>query len=161
MQLLKHTTQGSKMLNATAYNIVKQNANTFAVTDEVGYVIEKFSNSKLAKEFVKDLQDCDTHALYVRNTDWMCNDSVADEADTDVTVDATVQAVEVKAVKAVKVKLAANANGVRKSDKVRARIALAKQQNETQAVVIEWVIAELQMAKQLAKVYVKGNWDKV
>lgn len=149
------------MLNATTYNVVKQNANTFAVTDEVGYVIEKFSNSKLAKEFVKDLQDCDTHALYVRNTDW-CSDVVTTEDDETVTVNTvtanTTQTVETKVVKA---KLAVNANGVRKSDRVRARIVTAKANNETQAVVIEWVIAELQMAKQLAKVYVKGNWDKV
>ena len=158
MQLLKHTTQGSKMLNTTVYNVVKQNANTFAVVDEVGYVIEKFSTSKLAKEFVKDLQDCDTHAHYVKNTDWMCSDVVTDEVDEADTAN-TVQVVETTAKKAVK--LAVNENGVRKSDRVRARIVTAKANNETQDVVVAWVIAELQMAKQLAKVYVKGNWNKV
>ena len=48
----------------------------------------------------------------------------------------------------------------RKSDKVRARIALAKQQKETKEVVIAWAIAELGMKKALAKAYVEGNWNK-
>ena len=52
-------------------------------------------------------------------------------------------------------------NGMRKSDQVRYRISIAKQNNEEQDQVIDWAIANLGMARSLAKTYVNNNWNKV
>lgn len=48
--------------------------------------------------------------------------------------------------------------GMRKSDAVRKRIALAKQQQEDRKVVISWACQELGMSRSLAATYVKNNW---
>ena len=46
------------------------------------------------------------------------------------------------------------------ADKVRTRIAEAKEAGETPEMVVAWAIETLGMKKQLAGVYVKNNWDK-
>lgn len=56
--------------------------------------------------------------------------------------------------------LPANAQGTN-AERVRARIALAKQQNETPATVVEWAIVTLGQSRSLAKSYVTNNWHKV
>lgn len=52
-------------------------------------------------------------------------------------------------------------NGMRKSDQVRYQIAIAKENNADQSQVIDWAIANLGMARSLAKTYVTNNWDRV
>jgi hypothetical protein len=139
-------------MNST-YAVVKQDDN-FAVCDDVGYVIEQFSTAKSANEFVKDLKDMDTHSHYVATTDWTGGNIAKIEVDATVRVDAVeTPVVECK-------KLVADATSMKKSDRVRARIALAKVNNEKPEVVVAWVIETLGMNKPLAKTYVKGNWDR-
>ncbi len=139
-------------MNST-YTIVEQNDN-FAVQDEMGYTVETFSVKQLAKDFIADLNACELHSHYIANTRW--TDA------TDIMSPVVTQPIEVVEEPKVETKkLVADANGTRKSDRVRARIALAKTANETQDVVIAWVITELGMSKPLAKTYVKGNWNKV
>ena len=50
---------------------------------------------------------------------------------------------------------------LKKSERVRIRIAIAKQNNETQEDVIKWTMDDIGFARGLAKVYVQNNWHKV
>jgi hypothetical protein len=139
-------------MNST-YTVVEQNDN-FAVQDEMGCTLQEFSVKQMARDFIADLNACELHSHYVATTRWTDATDIITPKDPQV-----VDAVEEPVVETKK--LVADANGLRKSDRVRARIALAKTASETQDVVIAWVIAELGMSKQLAKTYVKGNWNKV
>lgn len=51
--------------------------------------------------------------------------------------------------------------GLRKSDQVRAAIAIAKQHNQSQDSVIEWAMLNLNMPRGQARVYVNENWSRV
>ena len=55
----------------------------------------------------------------------------------------------------------ATGKALKKSERVRIRIAIAKQRNETQEDVIKWTMADIGFARGLAKVYVQNNWHKV
>ncbi len=52
-------------------------------------------------------------------------------------------------------------NVTRKSEQVRYRISIAKQNGEPRSVVVDWAVEKLAMKKPLASTYVSGNWDKV
>lgn len=69
--------------------------------------------------------------------------------------------VKEKTVTIKRVERVASPNGMRKSDQVRYQIAIAKQNNEGHDQVIDWAIANLGMARSLAKTYVNNNWNKV
>ena len=69
--------------------------------------------------------------------------------------------VKEKTVTIKRVERVASPNGMRKSDQVRYQIAIAKQNNEGYDQVIDWAIANLGMARSLAKTYVNNNWNKV
>ena len=69
--------------------------------------------------------------------------------------------VKEKTVTIKRVERVASPNGMRKSDQVRYQIAIAKQNNESHDQVIDWAIANLGMARSLAKTYVNNNWNKV
>lgn len=137
----------------STYTVVKQDDATYAVCDDVGFVMDTFSNTEDAKLFVKDLTAIDAHSLYIAQTQWVEPTIEVDVAD-EPKPKPTEPVVECK-------KLVADAASMKKSDRVRARIADAKANNETADVVVEWVIATLGMNKPLAKTYVKGNWNKV
>ena len=66
-----------------------------------------------------------------------------------------------KTVTITRVERVASPNGMRKSDQVRYRISIAKQNNQGQDQVIDWAITNLGMARSLAKTYVTNNWNKV
>ena len=55
----------------------------------------------------------------------------------------------------------ATGKALKKSERVRIRIAIAKQNNETQEDVIKWTMDDIGFARGLAKVYVQNNWNKV
>ena len=55
----------------------------------------------------------------------------------------------------------ASGKALKKSERVRIRIAIAKQNNETQEDVIKWTMDNIGFARGLAKVYVTNNWNKV
>ena len=55
----------------------------------------------------------------------------------------------------------ATGRALKKSERVRIRIAIAKQNNETQEDVIKWTMDDIGFARGLAKVYVQNNWHKV
>ena len=55
----------------------------------------------------------------------------------------------------------ATGRALKKSERVRIRIAIAKQNNETQEDVIKWTMDDIGFARGLAKVYVQNNWNKV
>ena len=55
----------------------------------------------------------------------------------------------------------ATGKALKKSERVRIRIAIAKQRNETQEDVIKWTMDDIGFARGLAKVYVQNNWNKV
>ena len=55
----------------------------------------------------------------------------------------------------------ATGKALKKSERVRIRIAIAKQNNETQEDVIKWTMDDIGFARGLAKVYVQNNWHKV
>ena len=55
----------------------------------------------------------------------------------------------------------ATGKALKKSERVRIRIAIAKQRNETQEDVIKWTMDDIGFARGLAKVYVQNNWHKV
>ena len=141
------------------FNIVKVDDNIFGVLDKsTGFEIERFSNPVLAREFITEFKtNAELRGHYARNTEWVSNEVFEMSAGSEPTV--TVD--EVKTVAAVKDPKPASTTGTSKSSQVRARIVAAKSNDETQDVVIEWVITELGMSKALAKTYVKGNWDRV
>lgn len=70
-------------------------------------------------------------------------------------IEQTVESTPVKSTRELPV------GGQRKSDQVRAAIALAKKHNQSPATVIEWAVANLGMPRGQARVYVDGNWNRV
>jgi predicted nucleic acid-binding protein len=154
-----------------AYTVVKQGTKKFAVVDADNNVVKMFRVKRDA-ELCAELQG----VMVVEAFDVAEPELVIEEAvelvveavepivelvvlDTPViettdAVELVVEAVEPK-------KLTADAKGPKKSQQVRARIAQAKEQYETQEIVVTWTIDTLGMTRQLARAYVLGNWNKV
>jgi hypothetical protein len=142
----------------STFNIVKTTDNVYSVLDKSnGFELERFSNPVLARDFVAEFKtNAELRGHYARNTEWTSNEDFS--MSEPETIETTA---EIETVKAVKAPKPVPTTGTSKSSQVRARIVTAKAVDETQDIVIAWVITELGMTKALAKTYVKGNWDKV
>lgn len=134
-------------------NLVKNQKVRWTINDEQGEAVSYYGTVSLVKN--------NMITFYVDNVGSMTvpvNDGrfeVVDQLRPNV-VEQNEQKVFVKRVERV-----ASPNGMRKSDQVRYRIAIAKQNNEEHSVVVDWAIANLGMARSLAKTYVNNNWDRV
>ena len=84
-------------------------------------------------------------------------ETAAVEEQVEVAATVAQQVVTVVAIEQVD----ATGKALKKSERVRIRIAIAKQNNETQEDVIKWTMDDIGFARGLAKVYVQNNWHKV
>ncbi len=153
----------------TNYTVNKQDE-LYNVVDEMEFVINTFETAKDAKAFIKDLEAMDNRLQHIEADDEV--EAVEDEevvvetaVEVEAVIETAVEEVVVDAVVAEEVEAVIETDvvevkGEKKSDKVRARIAIAKQKKEGKEVVVAWAIAELGMKKALAKAYVDGNWRK-
>lgn len=134
-------------------NLTKNQKVRWTINDEQGEAVSYYGTVSLVKNNMV--------TFYVDNVGSMTvpvNDGrfeVVDQLQSNLTE------IKEKTVTIKRVERIASSNGMRKSDQVRYRIAIAKQNNEGQDQVIDWAIANLDMARSLAKTYVNNNWNKV
>ena len=132
----------------------------WTVEDELGNVIDVVETRAKARDLVRQLMEPKSNVTHVEGTygTGIERDDTAEKATGQATdtVDAVVETVTV-----VNVAPLVSDKPLRKSDQVRYRIAIAKQNNESEAVVVQWAVEVLGMKKPLASTYVKGNWHKV
>ena len=132
------------------FTIVKTTQQTWAVVDADGVVINELDTRAKARDLAREL----TESINTVNQTMVEENNTVEEVVEQVKEEVKEQVVET-------VVLVESVKKVRKSDQVRARIAIAKQNSEADAVVVQWAIDNLGMARQLARVYVKNNWAKV
>lgn len=132
------------------FTIVKTTQQTWAVVDADGVVINELDTRAKARDLAREL----TESINTVDQTMVEENNTAEEVVEQVNEEVKEQVVET-------VVLVESVKKVRKSDQVRARIAIAKQNSEADAVVVQWAIDNLGMARQLARVYVKNNWAKV
>lgn len=132
------------------FTIVKTLQQTWAVVDADGVVINELDTRAKARDLAREL----TESINTVDQTMVEENNTAEEVVEQVNEEVKEQVVET-------VVLVESVKKVRKSDQVRARIAIAKQNSEADAVVVQWAIDNLGMARQLARVYVKNNWAKV
>ena len=134
-------------------NLVKNQKVRWTINDEQGETVSYYGTVSLVKNNMV--------TFYVDNVGSMTvpvNDGrfeVVEQLQSNLTE------VKEKTVTIKRVERVASPNGMRKSDQVRYQIAIAKQNNEGHDQVIDWAIANLGMARSLAKTYVNNNWNKV
>ena len=134
-------------------NLSKNQKVRWTINDEQGETISYYGTVSLVKNNMV--------TFYVDNVGSMTvpvNDGrfeVVEQLQSNLTE------VKEKTVTIKRVERVASPNGMRKSDQVRYQIAIAKQNNEGHDQVIDWAIANLGMARSLAKTYVNNNWNKV
>ena len=132
------------------FTIVKTTQQTWAVVDADGVVINELDTRAKARDLAREL----TESINTVDQTMVEENNTVEEVVEQVNEEVKEQVVET-------VVLVESVKKVRKSDQVRARIAIAKQNSEADAVVVQWAIDNLGMARQLARVYVKNNWAKV
>ena len=134
-------------------NLTKNQKVRWTINDEQGEAVSYYGTVSLVKNNMV--------TFYVDNVGSMTvpvNDGrfeVVEQLQSNLTE------VKEKTVTIKRVERVASPNGMRKSDQVRYQIAIAKQNNESHDQVIDWAIANLGMARSLAKTYVNNNWNKV
>ena len=134
-------------------NLVKNQKVRWTINDEQGEAVSYYGTVSLVKNNMV--------TFYVDNVGSMTvpvNDGrfeVVEQLQSNV-IEPKEKTVTIKRVERV-----ASPNGMRKSDQVRYQIAIAKQNNQGHDQVIDWAIANLGMARSLAKTYVNNNWNKV
>ena len=132
------------------FTIVKTTQQTWAVVDADGVVINELDTRAKARDLAREL----TESINTVDQTMVEENNTVEEVVEQVNEEVKEQVVET-------VVLVESVKKVRKSDQVRARIAIAKQNSEADTVVVQWAIDNLGMARQLARVYVKNNWAKV
>ena len=134
-------------------NLAKNQKVRWTINDEQGEAVSYYGTVSLVKNNMV--------TFYVDNVGSMtvpANDGrfeVVEQLQSNL-VESKEKTVTIKRVERV-----ASPNGMRKSDQVRYQIAIAKQNNQSHDQVIDWAIANLGMARSLAKTYVNNNWNKV
>ena len=136
------------------FTIVKTLQQTWAVVDADGVVINELDTRAKARDLARELTESTKTEEQTMVEETKVEEIVTEEVREEVKEEVKEQVVET-------VVLVESVKKVRKSDQVRARIAIAKQNSEADAVVVQWAIDNLGMARQLARVYVKNNWAKV
>ena len=125
------------------FTIVKTTQQTWAVVDADGVVINELDTRAKARDLAREL----TESINTVDQTMVEENNTVEEVVEQVNEEVKEQVVET-------VVLVESVKKVRKSDQVRARIAIAKQNSEADAVVVQWAIDNLGMARQLARVYV-------
>ena len=152
------------------FTIVKTTQQTWAVVDANGVVVDELATRAKARDLARELtestkdvdvsqQDVDVNEDIAINKEIAILESIV-ETNTDSSLN-TETISNTEAVEKQVLVIVESVKKVRKSDQVRARIAIAKQNNEADTIVVQWAIDNLGMARQLARVYVKNNWAKV
>lgn len=134
-------------------NLAKNQKVRWTINDEQGEAVSYYGTVSLVKNNMVTFYVDDVGSMTVPVNDGRFE--IVDQLRTNVT-EQKEQKIVVKRVERI-----AASNGMRKSDQVRYRISIAKQNNEEQDQVIDWAIANLGMARSLAKTYVNNNWNKV
>ena len=136
------------------FTIVKTLQQTWAVVDADGVVINELVTRAKARDLARELTESTNIVEQAVVEETKVEEIVTEEVVEEVKEEVKEEVIET-------VVLVESVKKVRKSDQVRARIAIAKQNSEADAVVVQWAIDNLGMARQLARVYVKNNWAKV
>ena len=134
-------------------NLAKNQKVRWTINDEQGEAVSYYGTVSLVKNNMVTFYVDDVGSMTVPVNDGRFE--IVDQLRTNVT-EQKEQKIVVKRVERI-----AASNGMRKSDQVRYRISIAKQNNESHDQVIDWAIANLGMARSLAKTYVNNNWNKV
>ena len=136
------------------FTIVKTLQQTWAVVDADGVVINELVTRAKARDLARELTESTNIVEQAVVEETKVEEIVTEEVVEEVKEEVKEEVIET-------VVLVESVKKVRKSDQVRARIAIAKQNSEADTVVVQWAIDNLGMARQLARVYVKNNWAKV
>ena len=143
------------------YIVNKTEDGMWTVEDELGNVIDVVETRAKARDLVRQLMEPKSNVTHVEGTygTGIERDDTAEKVDEQVVDNQSVDAV-VKTVTVINVEPLVSDKPLRKSDQVRYRIAIAKQNNESESVVVQWAVEVLGMKKPLASTYVKNNWYK-
>lgn len=139
------------------YIVKKTEDGAWAVEDELNTVIDVVETRIKARELVRELMQPASNVTRIEGTygNGVDREDTAEKLDKQAAVAAPAETIEVVAVEPL-----VSDRPLRKSDQVRYRIRIAKQNNESSSVVVQWAVDVLGMKKPLAATYVKGNWDK-
>ena len=142
------------------YIVNKTEDGMWAVEDELNSVIDIVETRAKARDLVRQLMEPKSNVTHVEGTygTGIEREEVVEKVDEQASEVAVVSPVETVAVVAVEPLV--SDKPLRKSDQVRYRIRIAKQNNESESVVVQWAIDVLGMKKPLATTYVKSNWHK-
>ena len=148
-----------------SYKVLKEDG-LYVVIDELKNVLHVCEKRSEATAMVRELNTAvksnvqhveGTYGTGVEREQIAAVETVAEQVET---VAEQVEQAAVVTVVAIE-QFDATGKALKKSERVRIRIAIAKQRNETQEDVIKWTMDDIGFARGLAKVYVQNNWNKV
>ena len=142
------------------YIVNKTEDGMWAVEDELNSVIDVVETRAKARDLVRQLMEPKSNVTHVEGTygTGVEREDTTEKVEEQASEVAVVSPAETVAVVAVEPLV--SDKPLRKSDQVRYRIRIAKQNNESESVVVQWAIDMLGMKKPLATTYVKSNWHK-
>ena len=142
------------------YIVNKTEDGMWSVEDELNSVIDVVETRAKARDLVRELMQPKSNVTHIEGTygTGIECETVSENAEEQVVETVSENTVETVAVVAVEPLV--SDKPLRKSDQVRYRIRIAKQNNESESVVVQWAIDMLGMKKPLATTYVKSNWHK-
>ena len=182
-----YTLKQQQRVNKMSYKVLKEDG-LYVVIDELKNVLHVCEKRSEATAMVRELNTAvksnvqhveGTYGTGVEREQVAAVETVAEEQVEVAATEQVVEQVETAAVEeqvetateqveqaAVVTVIAieqfdATGKALKKSERVRIRIAIAKQRNETQEDVIKWTMDDIGFARGLAKVYVQNNWNKV
>lgn len=167
--------------NKMSYKVLNEDG-LYVVIDELKNVLQVFEKRSEATAMIRELNTAvksnvrkveGTYGTGVERVETAVEEAVIEqiEAATEVVETVVVEtAVEEQVVEEVAKQqvitivaveqVDSNGKALKKSERVRLRIKVAKDSNETQEDVIKWTMDEIGFARSLAKVYVTNNWHK-
>lgn len=136
------------------YSTTKTEDGSWAVTDELGTVIDVLDTRIKAREMVRELSKPPVYTHLFEGT-------YGNGVEVEKVVVDFVPSQQPVVEETVIALIDETGKAYKKADVVRTRIGIAKRNNEDPTVVVQWAVDNLGMTKALAKSYVQNNWSKV
>ena len=176
-----YTLKQQQRVNKMSYKVLKEDG-LYVVIDELKNVLHVCEKRSEATAMVRELNTAvksnvqHVEGTYGTGVERVVETAAVEEQVETAATEQVVEQVETAATEQVEVaeqvkqqvvtviaieQVDATGRALKKSERVRIRIAIAKQNNETQEDVIKWTMDDIGFARGLAKVYVQNNWNKV
>jgi acyl-CoA thioesterase len=176
-----YTLKQQQRVNKMSYKVLKEDG-LYVVIDELKNVLHVCEKRSEATAMVRELNTAvksnvkHVEGTYGTGVERVVETAAVEEQVETAATEQVVEQVETAATEQVEVaeqvkqqvvtvvaieQVDATGKALKKSERVRIRIAIAKQNNETQEDVIKWTMDDIGFARGLAKVYVQNNWNKV